>query len=61
MKLKQWNIKGFFTYGFSSLLFLRAEEKAVWTVCTAEISSESFWPEGAKIFGDQKICAGDQI
>ena len=61
MKLKQCNIKGFFAYGFSSLLFLRAEEKAVLTVCTAEISSKSFWPEGPKIFGDQKICAGDQI
>ena len=31
------------------------------TVCTAEISSKIFWPEGPKIFGDQKICAGDQI
>ena len=61
MKLKQCNIKGFFTYGFSSLLFLRAEEKAVWTVCIAEISSESFRSEGPKIFADQKICAGDQI
>ena len=63
MKLKQCNIKGFFTYGFSSLLFLRAEEKVVWTVCTAEISSESFpkilhWrpnlktqePAGPKVF-----------
>ena len=53
MKLKQCNIKVFFTYGFSSLLFLRAEEKAVLTVCTADFST--------KIFGDQKICAGDQI
>ena len=61
MELKQSNIKGFFTYGFSSLLFLRAEEKVVLTVCTAEILSKSFWPEGPKIFGDQKICAGDQI
>ena len=26
------------------------------TVCTV-----IFWPEGPKIFGDQKICAGDQI
>ena len=58
MKLKQCNIKGFFTYGFSSLLFLRVEEKVVWTVCTAEISSES---EGPKIFGNQKFCIGDQI
>ena len=31
------------------------------TVCTAEISSKSFWPEGLKIFGDQKMCAGNQI
>ena len=31
------------------------------TVCTTEISSKMFWPEGPKIFGDQKICAGDQI
>ena len=31
------------------------------TVCTAEISSKMFWPKGPKIFGDQKICAGDQI
>ena len=61
MKLKQCNIKGFFTYDFSSLLFLHAEEKAVLTVCTVEISSNSFWPEGPKIFGDQKICAGNQI
>ena len=53
MKLKQCNIKVFFAYGFSSLLFLCAEEKAVLTVCSAEISS--------KVFGDQKICAGDQI
>ena len=45
--------QGFFTYGFSSLLFLRAEEKAVYTVCSAEISSESFRPKGPKIFGDQ--------
>ena len=37
MELKQSNIKGFFTYGFSSLFFLRAEEKVVLTVCTAEI------------------------
>ena len=29
--------------------------------CTAEISSKIFWPEGPKIFGDQKFCAGDQI
>ena len=31
------------------------------TVCTAAISSKLFWPKGPKIFGDQKICAGDQI
>ena len=31
------------------------------TVCTAEISSKTFWPEGPKIFGDQNICAGNQI
>ena len=61
MKLKQCNIMFFFSFGFSSLLFLRAEEKAVLTGCTVEISSKSFWPEGPKIFGDQKICAGDQI
>ena len=61
MKLEQCNVKGFFTYGVSSLLFLCAEEKAVWTVCTAENLSESFRPEGPKIFGDQKICPGDQI
>ena len=61
MKLKQCNTKVFFTYGFSSLLFLRAEEKAVLTVCTADFSSNSFRPEGPKIFGDLKICAGDQI
>ena len=54
-------LRGFFTYGFSSLLFLRAEEKAVLTVCTADFSSKSFQPKGQKIFGDQKICAGDQI
>ena len=34
--------QGFFTYGFSSLLFLRAEEKAVLTVCTVDFSSKSF-------------------
>ena len=61
MKLKQCNIKGFFAIGFSSLLFLRAQEKAVLTVCTAEISSKSFRPKGPKIFGDLKIGAGDQI
>ena len=52
---------GFFTYGFSSLLFLCAEEKAVLTVCTADFSSKSFRPEGPKSFGDQKIGAGNQI
>ena len=24
-------------------------------------SSKNLWPEGPKFFGDQKICAGDQI
>ena len=61
MKLKQSNIKGFFSYGFSSLLFLHADKKVVLTVCTGEIWRKSLWPEGPKIFGDQKICAGDQI
>ena len=36
MKLKQCNIKGFFTYDFSYLLFLHDEEKVVLTVCTAD-------------------------
>ena len=31
------------------------------TVCNAEISSKMFWPKGPKIFGGQKIYAGDQI
>ena len=63
MKLKQCNIKVFFMYmyGFSSLLFLRAEEKVVLTVCTADFLSNSFRPKGPKIFGDQKIFAGNQI
>ena len=42
---------------FSSLPFLRAEEKAVLTVSTVEISSKSFWPKGPKIFGRPKnLC-----
>ena len=50
-----------YMYGFSSLLFLRAEEKVVLTVCTADFLSNSFRPKGPKIFGDQKIFAGNQI
>ena len=36
-------------------------EKAMLTVCSAEISSKIFWPKGPNIFADQKICVGDQI
>ena len=43
-------------YAFSSLLFLRAEEKAVWTVCTAKISSESFGPKGRKFLVTKKFA-----
>ena len=50
MKLKKCNIKACFTYGFLSLLFLCAEEKAVLTVCTADFSSKRFRPKGPKIF-----------
>ena len=35
--------------------------EAMLKVCTAEISSKMFWPEGPKIFADQKICAGNLI
>ena len=51
MKLKQCNIKGFFAYGFSSLLFLRAEEKAVLTkgrkfLATKSKNLGASWPRG---------------
>ena len=42
-------------YGFLSLLFLRAEEKAVLTVCTADFSSKRFRPKGPKFLATKKF------
>ena len=55
MKLKQWNIKGFFYVWFFIFTFpSRWREGGV-----DSLYCENF--KWTKIFGDQKICTGDQI
>ena len=51
MELKQSNIKDFFTYGFSSLLFLHAEDPG--GVDSLEV--KGFGPKGRKFLATKKF------